>query len=848
MTSHQTLTRPTPETAAAAEAQRSPSRRRRRGGQSAGSLLAEGQPQLWLTGGALALCVAMILGLLTLVFLSGMSTFWPAALLRVQLRDGTVYLGEVTRDDSYRLSAANLSELPEPVAAEGRRLLQNADTVAMHRRLLRTGNFDLTNTHFHWVADFELDPGDAGLQFPSWALVVERTEWGRFYGEPKSFVLRRERKVGGQELSLLSVIQFLESHQHRLTEAAEQEEFAGLVQPLRQQLEQIRRRNIERFTAAFQPAEGKRIELLLEDRQIVALDQVPAGANVVEAQEVWPDRAEAWARYCQWHDEVRERFHAERRLRKHEIGRVDAGVEHARLAVRREEIDHRVAILPLAAELFQTQQELGAVSQTQQELERHVELTRQCCGEDSKLAALAGRFAAAAKQETEQAAAAPRQRLAQLQSELSATPAAVQQAVREYVQVQNEAAIATAEIVGQMDALTRENARYALNLVTAQGQDKTLSLGEIVRAYPANQLSPWGKVGVYLSRWGEYLWDDPREANTEGGVFPAIWGTVVMTLIMSLAVVPFGVLASLYLREYAKGGPLVSAIRISINNLAGVPSIVYGVFGMGFFCYIIGAYIDGGPKNANLPVLPGRAWTAILAGLAVTGFVAFALSLYGLTGGRYAVATRWRRLAGRAALVAWLVSAGLFVVLLATTPYFHGWFETYLPQPRYGKTALVWASLTLALLTLPVVIVATEEALSAVPNSLREGSYACGAGKWQTIRRIVLPHAMPGIMTGMILAMARGAGEVAPLMLTGAVKLALELPVDAQFPFLHPDRSFMHMGFHIYDLGFQSQNSEAAKPMVFTTTLLLIAIVAALNVTAVWLRTRMRKRFVSSAF
>jgi ABC-type phosphate transport system permease subunit len=144
--------------------------------------------------------------------------------------------------------------------------------------------------------------------------------------------------------------------------------------------------------------------------------------------------------------------------------------------------------------------------------------------------------------------------------------------------------------------------------------------------------------------------------------------------------------------------------------------------------------------------------------------------------------------------------------------------------------------------------VATEEALSAVPNSLREGSYACGAGKWQTIRRVVLPHAMPGIMTGMILAMARGAGEVAPLMLTGAVKLALELPVDARFPFLHPDRSFMHLGFHIYDLGFQSQNSEAAKPMVFTTTLLLIAIVAALNVAAVWLRTRMRKRFVSSAF
>ena len=147
-----------------------------------------------------------------------------------------------------------------------------------------------------------------------------------------------------------------------------------------------------------------------------------------------------------------------------------------------------------------------------------------------------------------------------------------------------------------------------------------------------------------------------------------------------------------------------------------------------------------------------------------------------------------------------------------------------------------------------MVIVATEEALAAVPNSLREGSYGCGASKWQTIWRIVLPHAAPGIMTGMILAMARGAGEVAPLMLVGALKFVPELPVDGLFPFVHPDRSFMHLGFHIYDLGFQSRNSEAAKPMVFTTTLLLIALIAFLNVSAVALRSRLRKRFRSGAF
>ena len=322
----------------------------------------------------------------------------------------------------------------------------------------------------------------------------------------------------------------------------------------------------------------------------------------------------------------------------------------------------------------------------------------------------------------------------------------------------------------RIEELDRTSAGINLRLATAEGHTASLPLTEIVRAYPANQLGIGAKAGIYLSRWAEFLRDDPREANSEGGVFPAIFGTVVMTVIMSLLVVPFGVLAALYLREYAKSGPVVSLVRISVNNLAGVPSIVFGVFGLGFFCYIIGARVDE-----------------------------------------------------------------LF-------------FAAHLPSPTYGTGGLLWASLTLALLTLPVVIVATEEALAAVPNSMREGSYACGASKWQTIRRIVLPRALPGIMTGAILAMARGAGEVAPLMLVGAVKLAPELPVDGLWPFIHPERSFMHLGFHIYDLGFQSQNSEAAKPMVFTTTLLLITIITTLNILAVRLRTRLRRKFVASQF
>jgi phosphate transport system permease protein len=325
-----------------------------------------------------------------------------------------------------------------------------------------------------------------------------------------------------------------------------------------------------------------------------------------------------------------------------------------------------------------------------------------------------------------------------------------------------------ARIRAEIERLDRENGRYELELATADGVEKRLGLAEIVRAFAPNRLGLLARLGVFLSRWREFLLDDPREANSEGGVYPAIFGTVTMTLLMTILVVPIGVLAALYLREYARAGWIVSAVRIAINNLAGVPSIVFGVFGLGFFCYLAGGSIDQ-----------------------------------------------------------------LF-------------FRARLPSPTYGTGGVLWAALTLALLTLPVVIVATEEALAAVPNSMREGSLACGASKWQTIRRIVLPRAMPGITTGMILAMARGAGEVAPLMLVGAVKLAPALPIDTGFPFVHPERSFMHLGFHVYDLGFQSQNSEAAKPMVFTTTLLLIFLIVVLNLAAITVRARLHRRFKGS--
>jgi len=322
----------------------------------------------------------------------------------------------------------------------------------------------------------------------------------------------------------------------------------------------------------------------------------------------------------------------------------------------------------------------------------------------------------------------------------------------------------------ELEELYKKSREAVILMSTADGREKEIPVYNVVRAYMPNDMGYLKKTGIYISRLWEFVSDDPREANTEGGIFPAIFGTVMMVIIMSIAVVPLGVLAAIYLNEYARQGTLVKTVRIAVNNLAGVPSIVFGVFGIGFFIYFIGGAIDK-----------------------------------------------------------------LF-------------FPEMLPAPTYGTGGILWASMTLALLTVPVVIVATEEGLSAAPREWREGSFALGATKFETIWKVILPSAAPGIMTGLILAMARAAGEVAPLMITGVVKLAPSLPLDWNYPFLHLERKFMHLGFHIYDVGFQSPNVEAAKPMVYTTTLLLIGVVVLLNIFAIFIRNRLRKKYVSSTF
>ena len=320
----------------------------------------------------------------------------------------------------------------------------------------------------------------------------------------------------------------------------------------------------------------------------------------------------------------------------------------------------------------------------------------------------------------------------------------------------------------ELDALYKKNNETGELILTIAGDKKIyIPIKNIIKLWQPNEMSFIGDIAYFFSSIASFLIDDPREANTEGGVFPAIIGTITMVVLMAMFVMPMGVIAAIYMSEYAKEGIILRIVRISVNNLAGVPSIVFGIFGLGFFVYILGASID------------------------------------------------------------------------------EMFYEYALPNPTFGTPALLWASLTMALLTLPVVIVSTQEGLSRVPIALREGGLALGATKSETIMKIVLPMTLPAIMTGLILAVARAAGEVAPLMLVGVVKLAPELPIDFNAPFIHLDRKFMHLGFHIYDVGFQSPNVEASQPLVYATSLLLIIIIVSLNLGAISIRNRLREQYKS---
>nr|WP_247687784.1 phosphate ABC transporter permease PstA [Pectobacterium versatile] len=323
------------------------------------------------------------------------------------------------------------------------------------------------------------------------------------------------------------------------------------------------------------------------------------------------------------------------------------------------------------------------------------------------------------------------------------------------------------ELSRQLTSLNLEINRDTVQLRDANGSVHLIPLRDIEQAWFPNAMNLWEKV----SHWGEQakfmLVHYSPDSNSAGHLFPAIFGTVLMVVLMSIVVMPLGVIAAVYLHEYAGKNSLTRWVRIAVVNLAGVPSIVYGVFGLGFFVYLIGGTLDQ-----------------------------------------------------------------LF-------------YSEALPNPTFGTPGLLWASLTLALLTLPVVIVATEEGLSRIPMSVRHGSLALGATKAETLWHVVLPMAVPAMMTGLILAVARAAGETAPLMLVGVVKSVPVLPVDDIFPYLHLERKFMHLGFQIYDLAFQSPDVEAARPLVYITALLLVLIVVGLNLAAIGIRHVLREKYRS---
>ncbi len=547
-----------------------------------------GSPWIWLNGGAVALSMVMVIGLLALIAIRGFGHFWPADILHTTIvdREGNRHavMGEAVRSEV----------IPTAVARDnGYTVPENVELVTRH--LIKQGNRDVSSRDFMWYLETGMDE----WEYPDEAIVIERREWGNYYGYPV------EIREDGNSVSRYGSGDFW------------------------QQLEARVERSVNLFA------------------------------------------------------ELRE-------IEKVSIGRINNGLERLRLKERRLQLD--------------------GVS-----------------GE------------ALAREQAE---------IAQRRAELDAR----------YLTIKAE-----------RDEILARTKRDQLLTTTADGKEVVIPFEKIVRITRPNDMGVVAKSIQYLERFWEFLTDEPREANTEGGIFPAIFGTVTMVIVMSIMVTPFGVLAAIYLREYARQGTVLRLIRISVYNLAGVPSIVYGVFGLGFFVYFLGGNIDQ-----------------------------------------------------------------LF-------------YPESLPAPTFGTPGLFWASLTLALLTLPVVIVSTEEGLARIPSTIRQGSLALGATKAETLWKVVVPLATPAMMTGLILAIARAAGEVAPLMLVGVVKLAPSLPVDGNYPYLHLDQKIMHLGFHVYDVGFQSPSVEAARPLVYATSLVLVMLIIILNIAAIKIRNNLREKYRSAS-
>ena len=747
-----------------------------------------GEPTVWLMGAALVSCLALVIVTVALIVGNGMATLWPKPLERVELRSGEVFLAMPMGSERFEPGVSDRARMDE-LAAELPGVTGDAAPVEQPERFrFRLGNRDLGQTAFRWVPAYEI----VSREPISEAVVVERDEWGIFIGVPKAVIVRTELDEPASVPFEPELLVETEYGDGRATQTVVGESGEGV-------------RTVRR-------------ELVLAEGPDATIDLFRELDSVASSR--------------------RDEIH---RIQRSELPRVQ----------------------DLISEL--TWRERRAMAAYESPSHARVPAWAWAIGLLATLAAVAGCVALRGGDARSQGRRVGRLALAVcvaagamfvwlerpvLRDRIDAAELAT-----ELAEIETEGAALAHErdeLLARIRQLERQDAVLRLVVedpglgrfapVSQSEPGEPMYLSQATRLVRSNELGLAGKIGVYLARWGDFLSKPPGESPGDGGVFPVIVGTVVLTLLLTVSVVPLGVIAAIYLREYAHQGVVTSAIRIAINNLAGVPSIVYGMFGLGFFCYTVGGYIDSGPGGAAIGHTP---WWALIAALG--GIIVLAGLLTAAASAGSDITAESKSMVGRLARIGsgwvWIGAVALAAYLIWTTPYFGGFFANKLPeQPTFGGRGVLWAALTLALLTLPVVIVATEEAIAAVPKSMREGSIGCGASRWQTIRRIVLPASMPGVLTGAILAMARGAGEVAPLMLVGAVNLAPALPVTAEAPFLHGDRTFMHLGFHIYNLGFQSPDAEAARPLVWTTTLLLVAIVLGLNLAAMLIRARLPGR------
>lgn len=889
--------------------------------------LGESESKIWLVGGMLVVCLAMMVSLCIYIMICGLSAFWPRPIDLIVNQEGSLLMGQLIR----RTQAREFVDPSVPISHE-----------QWYYSVCKTSS---SGNQYAATRIMRLDPLQVG--HPVNAVWIERLGWGKLYGFPTQLSEEIPLPAGFQEeisqLTQLREILVARGAQRQLDNPLIGMLDAAMVAKRDQALRTAISRGVEFAPHLLvQTAEGATIlppadyvvwltERANSDESDSGSQHADFGLNrnpLLSARWVWQSPGSIFQAIGNRLSNIEELRHSENRIRK-ELGRLDQELvnrqKHFAQALAQSKLEahddienwcvsfhEKIRLTELLADAVGYESLLVGLSDDEVEwqiptrtilgeyqdsltqqveiLDRRLknwwltsgELPSAWLPEIEEFQAFYLKYASVRKsrrrefEEIQNALKATRLRLAYLESdEVRAVPQTeamevlhenlskvlgqefkadgIEAGIRIEEREEVAADVSLMTIVGP-DGQRRLCAVRALKekgeTASDSGRISVLSeleipAAEIERCVAANRLSWSGKAEIYLDCWREFLLDPPREANTAGGMFPAIWGTTVLTLIMTVAVVPLGVVAALYLREYTSGGPLVSMIRTSICNLAGVPSIVYGVFGMTFFCYTLGAFLDGGPANAGISPLPPVIWFLVLGITVVVGTVAFHFTFLfsrNLTGGS---GVPWQ---ARLALCLWLASMVLSMFLVLKSPFFDGFFREGLPNPTFGKGGVLWAALTLALLTLPIVIVSTEEALAAVPNSLREASTACGASQWQTIRNIVIPYARPGILTGGILAMARGVGQVAPLMLVGALPSVPDLPLDAEFPYLHGSRSFMHLGYEIYTLGFQSQDSEATRPLVFACMLLLVIVVSLLNLTANLLRTRMRARIPQSHF